>query len=352
MNIKFGSLCSGIEAASVAWQKLGWKPAWFSEIDNFPCQLLKYHYPEVPNHGNMLDISKKILNFEIEAPDILIGGTPCQSFSFAGLRKGLDDQRGNLSLTYVEVLNVIDSVRINSGLSESIFVWENVPGVLSSKDNAFGCFLGALSGESIALQSSGRKWPDAGCVIGPKRTIAWRVLDAQYFGSAQRRRRLFVIGSARKGFNPFEILFEFEGLRNDSRESKKEKPTHPRRIENSFGESNLKKVYMIHGENSGAMQGNGKAAVGIETEISRCLDTCGGYSTNQGGNVVLENKRVRKFTPIECELLQRFPKNYTKIPWKVNSETPDNLRYKAIGNSMCVSVIYWIGERLKFYLDK
>lgn len=146
----------------------------------------------------------------------MVGGTPCQAFSIAGLRNGLADARGQLTLSYVELANAIDDKRIERGEEEAIFVWENVPGVLTSHDNAFGCFLGGLAGESVELKPSGGKWTHSGCVYGPQRTIAWIVKDAQYFGVAQRRKRVFVVASARKGFDPCQVLFESEGVRRDT----------------------------------------------------------------------------------------------------------------------------------------
>jgi DNA (cytosine-5)-methyltransferase 1 len=213
--MKFGSVCSGIEAASVAWHPLGWEAAWLSEIEPFPCAVLKHHYPDVPNHGDMTLLPEKILSGEVEAPDLFCGGTPCQAFSVAGLRNSLDDARGNLSLTFVGIANAIDHVRSVRRDAPAIIFWENVPGVLNTKDNAFGCFLGALAGESDQIFPPGEKWSNAGCVFGPTRTVAWRVLDAQYFGVAQRRRRVFVVASARDDFDPTEVLFEFEGVRRD-----------------------------------------------------------------------------------------------------------------------------------------
>jgi DNA (cytosine-5)-methyltransferase 1 len=220
--MKFGSVCSGIEAASVAWHPLGWEAAWLSEIEPFPCAVLKHHYPNVPNHGDMTLLPEKILSGQVEAPDLFCGGTPCQAFSVAGLRNSLDDARGNLSLTFVGIANAIDHVRSLRGDSPAIVFWENVPGVLNTKDNAFGCFLGALAGESEPITAPGERWSNAGCVFGPQRTVAWRVLDAQYFGVAQRRRRVFVVASARDDINPTEVLFEFEGLRRDTAPSRKE----------------------------------------------------------------------------------------------------------------------------------
>jgi DNA (cytosine-5)-methyltransferase 1 len=218
--MKFGSVCSGIEAASVAWNPLGWEAAWLSEIEPFPSAVLKHHYPDVPNLGDMTDLPDRILSGEVEAPDLFCGGTPCQAFSVAGLRNSLDDARGNLSLTFVGIANAIDHVRSVRGDSPAIIFWENVPGVLSTKDNAFGCFLGALAGEDDPIVPPGEKWTNAGCVYGPQRTVAWRVLDAQYFGVAQRRRRVFVVASARDDFNPTEVLFEFNGVRRDTAPSR------------------------------------------------------------------------------------------------------------------------------------
>jgi DNA (cytosine-5)-methyltransferase 1 len=218
--MRFGSVCSGIEAASVAWHPLGWEAAWLSEIEPFPCAVLKHHYPNVPNHGDMTLLPEKILSGEVEAPDLFCGGTPCQAFSVAGLRNSLDDARGNLSLTFVGIANAIDHVRSIRRAAPAIVFWENVPGVLNTKDNAFGCFLGALAGESDQIVPPGDKWTNSGCVFGPQRTVAWRVLDAQYFGVAQRRRRVFVVASAREDFNPAEVLFEFEGVRRDTAPSR------------------------------------------------------------------------------------------------------------------------------------
>ena len=214
--LKYGSVCSGIEAATQAWHPLGMKAAWFAEIEPFPSAVLAHHYPDVPNHGDMTKLSALVLAGKIPAPDVLVGGTPCQAFSVAGMREGLTDPRGALTIKYVELADAVDYVRAINGKPASVIVWENVPGVLSDKGNAFGCFLGALAGEDCELQPPGKKWQDAGCVYGPKRTIAWRVLDAQYFGLAQRRRRVFVVASAREGFDPTAVLFERDGVRRDS----------------------------------------------------------------------------------------------------------------------------------------
>lgn len=212
-------MCSGIEAASVAWGPLNWEAAWLAEIEPFPSAVLAHHYPNVPNHGDMTTLPARILAGEVEAPDLFCGGTPCQAFSVAGLRRSLDDARGNLSLTFCEIADAIDHVRLAGGEPASIVFWENVPGVLSTRDNAFGCFLARLCGGDEPLHAPDG-WPDAGCVSGPTRTAAWRVLDAQFFGLAQRRRRVFVVASARDDFDPAAVLLEFEGVRRDTAPSR------------------------------------------------------------------------------------------------------------------------------------
>jgi len=227
--VKYLSVCSGIEAASVAWHPLGWQPLAFSEIEPFPRAVLAHHYPDVPCHGDFTVLRDQPW---IEDADILVGGTPCQAFSVAGLRNSLADDRGNLSLEYVRLADAIDNFRLAAGRQPAVIVWENVPGVLSVKDNAFGCFLAALAGDASPYVPPRGKWTDAGVVDGPQRAVAWRILDAQYFGLAQRRRRVFVVASARKGFDPAAVLLEFEGMRRDTpprREAGQVAPTIPSR---------------------------------------------------------------------------------------------------------------------------
>jgi DNA (cytosine-5)-methyltransferase 1 len=188
--VRYLSVCSGIEAASVAWETLGWAPVAFAEIEKFPSKVLAHHYPGVPNLGDMT----KFREWDIErsAVDVLVGGTPCQSFSVAGLRKGLDDPRGNLALTFVAM---VDHYR------PEWVIWENVPGVLSSSGGRdFGSFLGALGQLGYGF--------------------AYRVLDAQYFGVPQRRRRVFVVAhSSGDSRRAAQVLFEPESLRGDSTKS-------------------------------------------------------------------------------------------------------------------------------------
>ena len=320
--MRFGSVCSGIEAASVAFGPLGWKAAWFAEVEPFPSAVLAHHYPETPNLGDMTTISRRVLTGEVEAPDVLCGGTPCQAFSVAGLRESLADERGNLTLKFVELADAIDHVRVTRGDEPAIVFWENVPGVLSTKDNAFGCFLAGLAGEDEPLQPPGEKWANAGCVYGPKRAIAWRTLDAQYFGLAQRRRRVFVVASARDGFDPATVLFEWDGMRRDSppsRGSREVAPTIPSRS-------------------------SGGGGLGTDFDIDGGL-ICMAHGQGGAGETPFA---VRRLTVEECEFLQGFPRGYSKIPWrkKPASDCPDGPRYKALGNSWAVPVAHWIGRRI------
>nr|WP_247750185.1 DNA cytosine methyltransferase [Rhizobium sp. 16-449-1b] len=206
--MRYLSVCSGIEAATVAWHPLGWQAVAYSEIEKFPSAVLAHHYPDVPNLGDFTKIDVSTLG----RVDILAGGTPCQAFSVAGLRQSLADARGNLSLEYVRLAHELAA---HNGLRNA--VWENVVGVLSTKDNAFGCFLAGLVGADAAIEPPRRgKWPGAGMVSGPKGRAAWRVLDAQYFGVAQRRRRVIVVADFGNGADPAAVLFERDGVRRYS----------------------------------------------------------------------------------------------------------------------------------------
>lgn len=361
--ITYGSACSGIESASLAWEPLGWRASWFAEIEPFPCAVLAYHWPHVPNLGDMTRIHQKVLWGSVAAPDVLIAGTPCQAFSVAGLREGLDDDRGQLTLSYMRLCDANDFIRRREGKPETVIVWENVPGVLSSKDNAFGCFLAGLAGDDAEIEPSDRpetgksnkywrwdkktcqhipKWSNAGCVIGPKRTVAWRVLDAQYFGVAQRRRRVFVVASARAGFNPAAVLFEQEGVRRDiapSREAREEitGPLESRSTAGGFPGTD--------GAISGHVQPVGGRNNGCENVLIGALTT--GIGTKYGAPEVDAcvywpfdgiDSHARKLMPVECERLQGMPEWKNTISISVinergNQNCSDNLKSHANAES-------------------
>lgn len=396
---QYASVCSGIEAVSVAWLPLGLKPVWFSEIDAFPSAVLAHHYPDVPNLGDMTQLSERVLEETIPAPPILIGGTPCQDFSVAGFRAGLSAPRGALSLKFVELANAIDEVRTRRREAKSIVVWENVPGVLSDKRNAFGCLLGALAGEECELHPPRAAWSHAGIVFGPQRTVAWRILDAQYFGVAQRRRRVFLVASAREDFDPAAVLFESESPRRDiapDRTPQADSPAASGAGTHTNGNGNGNGLEVRAFTNSyGMSSGQGGAEANLEccptltcnhdVAIVVCssgdaadLPSIDGLDRNTSATSSPILKRIRyrarRLLPQECERLQGLPSGYTRIPRRhyeykrVSQSRPVDLweptetgwmlmaadapRYTAIGNTMAVPCLVWIGKRLLAELTK
>jgi DNA (cytosine-5)-methyltransferase 1 len=284
--MRYGSVCSGIEAATMGWHHMSWEPAFFSEIEKFPRQVLDHHYPDVPCHGDFTTIGED----DYGSIDLLVGGTPCQSFSVAGLRGGMADERGNLALEYL---------KLAQRKRPRWLVWENVPGVLSSNGGRdFGAFIGGLV-------ECGYGW-------------AYRICDAQYFGVAQRRRRVFVVGHLGDWRRAAAVLFERESLLGNPAPSREE---------------------------------GGKVAPAVTTgpPFSRTGNERVECEAIVPMQVVDEGLSVRRLTPTECERLQGFPDSYTQIPWrnKEPENCPDGPRYKALGNSMAVPVMKWIGERIQ-----
>ena len=372
-GLTFGSVCSGIEAASVAWHPLGWRAAFLSEIAPFPRALLAHHYPKVPLHGDFTTITAGTYR----PIDVLVGGTPCQSFSLAGLRAGMADDRGNLALEYL---------RLAGRTYPRWLVWENVPGVLSSvshhapdpcdppvdlaeggewvstdqydseESHAFGCFLAGLAKLGYGF--------------------AYRRFDAQYFGLAQHRPRVFVVGHLGDWRGAGAVLFERESLRRD--DAPRRSPRHgdtgglPGRASLggdtgpaggliAFGGNNTTGPRAIATAVTASRTASGRQDFESETFICPGLRDDGiaralradGFDASEDGTgrgtplVIVPGARrgVRRLTPRECERLQGFPDDYTLVPYR-GGLAADGPRYHALGNSMPVPVMRWIGERI------
>ena len=311
-----GSVCSGIEAASVAWEPFGVHFDWFSEIAPFPSRVLAEKYPTIPNFGDMNDIPDQIAQGKMSAPDLICGGTPCQAFSLAGWQNGLNDDRGNLTLKFVDIIEANDAVRMSRGQGRCKVFWENVEGVLADKTNAFGCLVSSLAGLDQVLSVKGGKWPNSGLIRGNIRNVAWRVLDAKFFGLPQQRRRLYVIAGG-KDFHPEDVLFEIH---------ENELPEYPQ--------------FPLTFEKEGH-----------HFEVFRAYTDClySAYGTKWNGNAaayngslfVVQDHRIRRLSPLETERLMGFPDHYTDLP-----KAKKTNRYQSTGNSWAVPVVRWIGNRL------
>ena len=363
--MKYGSVCSGIEAATTAWHHMGWEPSFFSEIDAFPRAVLEHHYPEVPLHGDFTTIQ----DGDYDPINLLVGGTPCQSFSVAGLRKGLDDPRGNLMLGFGALAK---------RLRPAWLVWENVPGVLSANGGRdFGTFLGMLAELGYGF--------------------AYRVLDAQFFGVAQRRKRVFVVGYLGDWRPAAAVLFERESLSGNpapSREAQQEvtgtlssrtsggggmgtdfecagglQPVNTyQNVSHCLNAGGMGRIdyetesFVVHGtqdpctgSQAFALGRNNGAenAVCVTGQVAHTLRGEGfdasEYGTGRGTPTISQGMAVRRLTPIECERLQGFPDSFTQVPYrnKTAKTCPDGPRYKALGNSMAVPCMKWIGERIQ-----
>lgn len=333
-NLTYLSLFSGIESASCALEPKGWKALGFAEINPFNNNLLKTRYPDVPLLG---DITKTefIENITPMTPDLLIGGSPCQSYSLAGKRGSLTDPRGQLMHRYVDTANITNPTFV---------LWENVLGALSTKDNAFGYLLAGLASPEleVALEPKNKKnndfkWNPAGYVKGSKRTIAWRVLTASYTGVAQSRQRVFLLAvdnekiKENPQLDPLNILMEWkEGSHPHSTKLPKKKLT----LENS--------VFCTS-------QDITPRAVFSQTAYTL-------RAGNHGVNTIYspEKNKLRKLTPNEMEKLMGFKPDYTNVPFSLKGKHQKASyadRAFALGNSFAVSIIEWISDRMMLALD-
>lgn len=369
--MRYVSIFSGVEAATLAWEPLGWEPVAFAEVDRFPSAVLAERWPDVPNLGDVTEVDWVEKFGGPGSVDLVVGGSPCQSFSIAGRREGLDGASGLMW----------EWVRCVRELLPRWVVWENVPGALSSGHGEdFGCLLRSLDDLGYG--------------------VVWRVLDAQFFGVAQRRRRVFLVG--RLGAEPpVEVLFEPDGLRWDYPTSREKREAIAARAGRGPAVAGFK---YTAGANAGGIgysaelsptviadwhapetvsfaqnsrdevrvQGDGQISGALaaspgskqQTYVTKTwcmaddtakaaldLDMCGTLKVCGSSPQVARYMSVRRLTPLECERLQGFPDNHTRIPWRGKPEEvcPDGHRYKAIGNSMAVPVMRWIGERIHTY---
>lgn len=457
--MRVGSVCSGIGAPEWAWTLLGWHFAWQAEIEEFPSAVLVARFPGVPNLGDMTTIAARVLAGEVEAPDVLVGGTPCQSFSIAGLRGGLSDDRGNLALEFIRLADAIDAVRRAAGKPPAWILWENVPGVLSDAGNAFGAFLGGMGGGDASLVPRGR-WTNSGVVHGPRRCAAWRILDAQYIGLAQRRERVFVLARGGAGawaaadallpvtpslhWHPAPRRAAPEDvaagtLRRSDGGSDVDHARAKHLIPDvattlrardgakgcdsdctdtliaatleatagrsrgagtpigmiAFGGNNtagpidraasllaqpgsgykgdfdtetfiVAQAYRTAGDGAAYAEGDCTAPLTTGTDRSAQLiafDTtqitskanrsnpkpgapCHPLAARAHAPAVATQMAVRRLTPRECERLQGFPDDFTLIQYR-GKPAADGPRYRALGNSMAVPVLRWIGQRIQ-----
>lgn len=353
--MRYVSLFSGIEAASVAWEPLGWEPVAFAEIEPFCCELLSTRFPSVPNLGDVSDIDWSELRGSVE---LVVGGSPCQAFSTAGKRQGLLDPRGRLMLEYIRAIH---------DLSPRWLLWENVPGVLSqSGGDAF---------ETLQREL-------AGCGY----TLAWRVIDAQFTRVAQRRRRVFLVGHfGDRGGYPSAVLFERQSMRWDTASSRAKRQALAKSAQRCPGTSSYAintahtkqngtpiSIELAHtldcaqaeavavikdsalDEPSKTRQQSYLCMTGTQSDAAIDDDMCGTLTasshkdgpvlcvTSDEGDELPDDDVIRRLTPIECERLQGFPDGWTDL-----GGTPDAPRYRALGNSMAVPVMRWIGERIQ-----
>ena len=406
--MKYLSLFSGIEAATVAWESLGWECVAVSEIEKFPCEVLKHHYPNVPNLGDVTKITEEMIK-SLGHIDLIVFGSPCQDLSVAGKRRGLD---GNRSGLFFMAIKIIQWVREHNGCRYAL--WENVPGAFSSaRGEDFASVVREMAGFEVSPSVPLKGWGNEGVAIGEEALLEWVTLDAQWFGVAQRRRRVFALADFGDWYSRPPILLESESMRGDSaprRETRKEVTEVAGTLTSSGGGLNRPAgnaneldfciattcsgkdtfgtlmancgtkqwlgnqealsgdyhVFALAGNTIGRQPENGGNGEGWNEDIGYTLTKADVHavafnaqgSSSQGDSVsenitptldksktpaVMHKMQVRRLMPIECERLQGFPDNYTNIPGAT-----DSARYKALGNSMAVPVMHWIGQRINY----
>lgn len=303
------------------------QPVFYSEIEPFPNRVLAARWPQVPNLGDLTKIDGTWWRGLV---DVLWASFPCQDYSEAGKRAGMAGNNGVLSLAGMRLVDEIDP---------KVFCYENVKGLLSDDDNAFGHILARLSGEQGPLEPPRAGWSHAGVVLGPRRTVAWRVLDAQYFGVPQQRQRVIVVACPRTSqISPVALLHD-SGAQGDSLAERQ-----ARRQDTLVGPQSgaVARRVAIRGREINGFRGQ---QIELGDDVANCLRTAGGGSSV--GMVLAPRSAgyglwdLRRLMPVECERLQGMPDNHTLI-----EGASDNERYDAIGNSLAVPMVRWLGERI------
>ena len=308
--MKYLSVCSGIEAASVAWSPLDWECVGLCDFASFPQKVLSHHYPNTPLFSDITKLNSHESYKKIKF-NLLVGGTPCQSFSDAGLNKGMDDIRGRVSLEYARILKE---------KQPRWFIWENVEGVFKNKHKKALCeIISSFTGVDFKPESLDKQ----GVVQGEEYSIAYRVFDSQYFGVPQRRKRVFIVGYRGNNWKiPFSVLFEegcFESVEEKNRIKRDEYTS------NILGKIKL-------------------AGTVTKCYAQTLVDGFGKVSTS---NFWIDKHGIRTFTERELERLQGFPDGY--LDFEIDGKKPSYSSVKGgIGNSMTVNVMYWIGQRINF----
>lgn len=386
-SIRYLSLFSGIEACSVAWKSLGWQCVGFSEIEPFPCSVLQHHYPNIPNLGDVTKITEQQIA-DLGEFDVLVFGSPCQDLSVVGSRKGLQD--GTRSNLFYEAMRIFDYARKHNKCRFAL--WENVPGAFSSNKGAdFAKVVGEMAGlHDITTPSHG--WGNTGVALGENGLLEWRVLDAQYFGLAQRRKRVFAILDTGNWQDRPPILFEQESVRGDSPPSRTQgcevtaitrdgittavygldSQQPPARLSEELSQTMLASMYKeplgvfsytIHADPttkisdgvSGTLRSQGGGGIVPPSVVygfcprfqvgGKQLSLTLTASDAKDPKCVATDFMIRRLTPTECERLMGFPDGYTDVQHN-NKPPAKSARYKALGNSMAVPVMHWIGKQI------
>lgn len=377
--MRYLSLFSGIEAATEAWKLLGWECVGVAEIETLPRSVLARLHPTIPNLGDVTKITEARIA-TLGRIDAVVFGSPCQDLSVAGKRKGLAGERSGL---FFDAMRIVSWARLWGGCRFAI--WENVPGAFTSnKGRDFASVVEHLAGlEHVAVPPKG--WGTEGCAVGSEAMVEWATLDAQWFGVAQRRRRVFAVADFGDWANRPPILLEPQSMRGNfapSREAGKEATAGTLRstdggdsamaghLAQAFGGNNTSGPIDVATARNACATASGRMDFESETFIldpvpfdTTQITSAANYSNPQPGDpchplaagahppaIAFAGRKVRRLTPRECERLQGFPDDYTAIPWrgKPAEQCPDGPRYKALGNSMAVPVMGWIGHRIDF----